>query len=136
MNNFKCTITPKRLTPNKSGSYTYVVSGPKQMLDFYAEKQGEYLITDEKTGKLLYFSRKLYVYGGFITFVEDLEKQFVAEPNVQRALAVQAMAMSMAVSTPDFSTSDSENDSEEEDEEPELAPAPKSKPAGVKKKIN
>jgi hypothetical protein len=129
MKNFKCTITPKRLKPTKSGSYPYLVSGPKSMLDFYTEQQGEYLITDDETGKPMYFTKSLYVFGGDIRFVEDAEKQFVPEPNVQSALAVQAMAMNFAsLSTPTYS------DKTEDADDAELE-KPSSKPTGVVKKI-
>lgn len=132
MKNFKCTITPKRLKPTKSGSYPYLVSGPKSMIDFYIEQQGEYLITDDESGKPMYFTKSLYVFGGDIRFVEDAEKQFVPEPNVQSALAVQAMAMNFAsLSAPSYS------DTKNEDEDADDAELEKSasKPKGVIKKI-
>lgn len=129
MKNFKCTITPKRLTPTKTGSYVYVIKGPKPMLEFYMDEQGENLVMDDELNLPLFFTKKLFVFGGELKYNADYERPFVGEPNIQSALAVQAMAMNMATMALPVETPKSEDENSDDAE----LETPKAKPTSAKR---
>jgi hypothetical protein len=132
MKGFKLQIKPKRLKKTKNGTYPYLVSGPKQFLDFYKEQQGEGLLEDDDTGAPLFFHKDLFVFGGEITFIEDRDYPFSGSPNAQSALALQAMEGMM--SSMGFGASNDKDESENDSDGAELD-KPASKPKGVIKKI-
>ena len=46
------------ISKNKTKTFVYSVDGSKENLEAFAEAQGEYLRTDEVTGKYLYFTTR------------------------------------------------------------------------------
>ena len=128
MNNFKLIIKPKSLSKTKNNTYAYLVSGPQKFLDFYRDNM-EGVITDDKSGQMMFFHKKLFAFGGEITYIEDREYPFSGQPNVQSALALESMSGFMS------ELSKSMQSDESEDEDSDSADLEKSKPKAVVKKI-
>lgn len=129
MKNFKAVITPVNLKTTGAGSYVYIVKGSKEAIKFFEETQGD-LIRYSDNDEPLFFTKNLYAFGGYITYNEEYDR-FVGEPNIQSALAVQAMAVNMSFSNSGSinSNSNSNEDLDEENDEPELETKAKPKKA-------
>jgi hypothetical protein len=130
MNNFKLIIKPKSLSKTKNGTYPYLVSGPQKFLDFYRDNM-EGVITDDKSGQLMFFHKKLFAFGGEILYFEDREYPFSGQPNIQSALALESMSGFMA----ELNKSVQSDETEDEDSDSAELEKPTSKPKGVVKKI-
>lgn len=132
MKNFKAVITPVNLKTTGAGSYVYRVSGSKEAIKFFEETQGD-LIRYSDNDEPLFFTKNLYAFGGYITYNEEYDR-FVGEPNIQSALAVQAMAVNMSFSNSGSTNSKSTFEEElEENQEPELETKAKRKVIGRRK---
>lgn len=128
MKNFKATIVPVRLKTTRTGTYAYYVRGSKQALEFYLEQQGEQCIIDDATEEPLFFTKNLYAFGGMLSFNEEYDR-FISEPNIQSALAVQAMAVNMSFNNSGSNSNSKSNDDLDEEEE-EISEPKLEKPKG------
>ena len=126
MKNFKAVITPVNLKTTGAGSYVYKVTGSKEAIKFFEDTQGD-LIRYSDDDEPLFFTKNLYAFGGFITYNEEYDR-FVGEPNIQSALAVQAMAVNMSFSNSGSTKSNKDLDDDQQSE-PELGTKAKPKKA-------
>lgn len=130
MNNFKLIIKPKSLSKTKNGTYAYLVSGPQKFLDFYRDNM-ESVITDDKSGQMMFFHKKLFAFGGEIEYIEDRDYPFSGQPNIQSALALESMSGFMA----ELNKSVQSDESDDDDADSAELEKSTSKPKGVVKKI-
>ena len=136
------------LTPlpkaNKSGTFSYRVKGSAKAMEIFKEIQGEYLVEDEDTGEILWFT------GTWLPFAniklkdsfDDLEEgtnpwEFDMETITPAAFAMgvqaQAALSAMGGSRPkSVATDEDEEDSADEAELEETKPA--AKPAAKPKR--